>query len=94
MKIKILVIVAILSVVFMVFTTVVAFALSDSKCDEGWVEETYYVGAGETLWSIGKDVCVESVDVRMWINEVIDLNGMNNSTLYVGQEIIILVPVE
>ena len=51
----------------------------------------YYVEEGDNLYSICKRVCGERVDYRDWVKYVKEINGKNNSTIYVGE--IITIPV-
>lgn len=59
-----------------------------------WVEETYTVSKGDSLWLIADTYCPETVDRREWIDEVQALNDMQGATIYPGQELTILAPVE
>ena len=77
---------------FVVFAFVTMSLGSTMKRVE-WEEIEYCVSAGETLWDIAQEYCPESVDCREWINAVLDLNGMQDSTLYAGDVLTVLVPV-
>ena len=59
-----------------------------------WNQESYTVKAGDSLWSISADYCPDGVDRREWVEEVRELNCMDDSTIYPGQKITVLVPAE
>lgn len=67
-------------------------ALSPTIDDVAWREDTHTVRRGETLWSISKLYCPNSVDRREWIDEIKQLNNISD-TIYEGEEIIVLVEV-
>ena len=53
--------------------------------------DSYTVGSGETLWSIASAFTAPGEDVRDTIDELAALNGMADTALVAGQQI--LVPV-
>lgn len=59
-----------------------------------WREDVYTVEGGDSLWELSGKYCPDTVDRREWIDEVQALNGMQSSTIYAGQKIIILEPVK
>jgi hypothetical protein len=59
-----------------------------------WVEETYRVQSGDSLWALSSVYCPDSVDRREWIEEVRSLNGLTSSFIYAGQELTVLAPAE
>ena len=54
-----------------------------------WEVVVYCVEQGETLWNIGREECPYDVDIRDWIDNVLNLNGMENSRINEGQRILI-----
>lgn len=50
---------------------------------------TFMVTEGDSLWSIGKQYCPEYMDIRKYIHEIMKLNDMQDTTLYVNETIII-----
>lgn len=68
-------------------------ALSSTLDMEKFEEKDYKIVQGDTLWALAEKHCPPDVDCREWIQAVIDLNGMQNSSIMAGQEIIILVGV-
>lgn len=54
-----------------------------------YIQETYYVHTGDTLWDLSAEYCDANQDRREWVYEVSKLNGTAN--IRGGQEIIILV---
>lgn len=59
-----------------------------------WREAPYWVQAGDSLWSISGEYCPDGVDRREWIAEVQELNGLEDSVVYPGQRLTVLVPGE
>lgn len=57
--------------------------------DTGVHEITITADAGDTLWSICKPYCPEGMDVRLFIDKVKYENGITNSCLEIGQEIVV-----
>ena len=72
---------------------IIEIAISPTLDDVTWYEETHTVKRGETLWSISKLYCPESVDRKEWISEVKQLNDIGDN-IYEGNEIIVLVEAE
>lgn len=78
-----------------VYATVACFRSAFSSTMDGvqWEQENYCVESGDTLWSIGATYCPNGVDVREWIEEVKEINGLSNSMIYPRDRLIVLVPV-
>ena len=49
------------------------------------------VESGDSLWSIATDHIEKGKNIRSYVYEIADLNGINDNTIYAGQTI--LVPV-
>lgn len=64
--------------------TVVTFADSYSLDIDKYEVTTYCVKQGDTLWGIAERYCSNSDDIRVWINEVEDLNDCT-ANIYPGQ---------
>lgn len=54
--------------------------------------ETHVVAPGETLWQIASSVAAPGEDVRVVVDELVELNGLGGAGLQAGQQI--LVPVD
>ena len=50
---------------------------------------TFVVSEGDSLWSIGKLYCPEGMDIRKYIHQIMELNNMQDTTIYVYESIII-----
>lgn len=53
--------------------------------------ETYIVKDGDTIWEIAQYYCGNSIDIRIAINQIEEINDISNSTIYNGDSL--LVPV-
>ena len=58
-----------------------------------WDVEYHIVQNGESLWTIGKKYCPSNIDVRYWVSEVEELNGIGQF-IYAGDKIKVLVEKE
>lgn len=47
------------------------------------------VSAGDTVWSIAKEIAPKNSDVRKLVHKIIDENCIVNGNIYSGQELII-----
>lgn len=54
-----------------------------------YVQESYTVHSGDTLWDLSAEYCDKDQDRREWIADVSKLNG--DSVIKAGEEITILV---
>lgn len=79
-------------IAILIIIALVNMGLSPTLDDVNWREEKHIVRRGETLWSISKLYCSDSVDRREWIDEIKQLNNIGD-TIYEGEEIIVLVEV-
>lgn len=57
-----------------------------------WQEQEYIVQTDDTLWGIGSAYCPENVDIREWIDEVQEINGLSDSCIHAGDKLVIIVP--
>lgn len=73
--------------------TVLVLSLGSTMDSVEWGLYQHIIEPGETLWEIAQEYCPESVDCREWIRAVIDLNGMQDGTIYAGDVLTVLVPV-
>ena len=79
-------------IAILIIIALVNMGLSPTLDDVNWQEAKHVVRRGETLWSISKLYCSDSVDRREWIDEIKQLNNIGD-TIYEGDEIIVLVEV-
>lgn len=86
--------VSVLLVIAIVGVLVLNFAFQSTMERVDWLEETYRVQSGDSLWAISGRYCPDNVDRREWIAEVQDLNGLTSSVIYPGQRLTVLVPAE
>lgn len=59
-----------------------------------WREDTYTVRSGDSLWAISSGYCPAEVDRREWIEEIRALNNLSSGTIYPGQVLTVLAPIE
>lgn len=52
---------------------------------------TYIVSDGDTIWGIAQCYCGNSIDIRIAVNQIEEINGISNATIYSGDSL--LVPV-
>ncbi len=57
--------------------------------DTGVHEVTVTADSGDTMWSICESYCPQGMDLRLFIDKVKYENGITNSSLSIGQEIVI-----
>lgn len=57
--------------------------------DTGVHEAVIIADSGDTLWSICEPYCPEKMDLRLFIDKVMYINDLDNSSLSIGQEIVI-----
>ena len=53
--------------------------------------ETYIVSDGDTIWGIAQYYCGNCIDIRIAVNQIEEINGISNATIYSGDSL--LVPV-
>lgn len=87
---------AFMILIALIIVAVLLFAkVLESTTDQiEWYEETYIVRRGDTLWEIADQYCPANVDKREWIYEVKCLNGLEDSSIYPGQRLRVMAPVE
>lgn len=54
-------------------------------------EETYFVKEGDTLWSYADDHCPKDMDIRKYIQVIVDYNDKDSANIDVGE--IVNVPI-
>ena len=74
----------ILAAITILFTCTVA-----TLADNGVHEVTITADSGDTMWSICEPYCPEGMDIRLFIDKVMYENHITNSSLSIGQEIVI-----
>ena len=82
------------SIFTLIFITIIAFMCLSSITNKDEVISSqiqYTVSKCERLWDIAEQYKRPDQDIREYIYEIRKLNNMENSTIYEGQEIIIIV---
>lgn len=51
--------------------------------------DTVYITEGDTLWAIATTNLKRGSDIRKYIHDIRQLNDLETSTLYVGQQLIV-----
>lgn len=54
-------------------------------------EETYFVEEGDTLWSYAENNCPDDMDIRKYIQIIVDYNNKDSASIEVGE--IVNVPI-
>lgn len=77
---------------FMVLTLVLTLMASSVFSNPGSESDKYTVVSvtvqpGDTLWSIGREYKPEGKDLREYVYEIADNNGIDDCNLYAGQTI-------
>ncbi|MBQ4517100.1 MAG: LysM peptidoglycan-binding domain-containing protein [Clostridia bacterium] len=73
-----------LIVVFLLFACSIG-----TLADDGSSRITVIADTGDTLWSICQEYKPADMDLRLYIDKVMYLNQLDNSSLSIGQEIIL-----
>lgn len=61
-------------------------------CSEKEVStQTYMVSPGDTLWSIATEYCPKNIDKRDYISDIIELNHIEDCTIYPHRSIQVIV---
>lgn len=76
-------------IVILIFIVIIGKTNQQEKIN--WVEESYVIGQGETLWDIAEEYN-ENTDIRDYIYQLKQINSnIDAGNLHEGQEIKILV---
>ena len=70
----------------LILIVAVLFSCIESR---NWIEETYVVECGDTLWDIAKEYCPDDMSFREYINLIKTRNDIT-ADIYEGDSIIIL----
>lgn len=76
----------IIAALFMLFNSICNFTFGSKNIET----KTVIVERYDTLWSIAEDVCkasTEDLNVQNVIIEIKNINNLNSSEIYVGQEL-------
>lgn len=78
--------VMILATIFVLFNSIGSFTFGSKNIET----KTIMVQRHDTLWSIAEDVCkasTEDLNVQNVIIEIKNINNLNSSDIYIGQEL-------
>jgi nucleoid-associated protein YgaU len=50
---------------------------------------THVVAAGDSLWNLAASVAPEGADLRRVVDHILELNGLDDATIYPGQRILL-----
>lgn len=73
----------------LIVLAVAVLLIGSLKPEKATRYEPYVIGSGDTLWDIAKEFTPEDRDCRDTIAEIEEVNGIDNSTIYAGQVIIV-----
>lgn len=82
---------SILVLLFLIIILVFGFSNSFTKKEIKTTECDYIVSKGERLWDIAEQYKRPDQDIREYIYEIKKLNGLDESTIYEGQTIKVIV---
>ena len=77
--------------VLLIYSCYITSAYLNTMDKSSYKEQTYYVRAGDTIWSIGQRYKYDTDDIRKWVNKVMEINNMSSADIDTGMEITILV---
>ena len=80
--------------VLLIYSCYVTSAYLNVMDKSSYKEQTYYIRAGDTLWTIGQRYKSDADDIRKWVDEVMKINNMASADIDTGMEITILVDSE
>ena len=86
-KIKVILIIA--TVVLLISMTVILTTIQKYT----FVETTYIVEQGDSLWSIASNYCPDSMDLRSYIHKIQEENNID-SLIYPGQKLTVFLVIE
>jgi LysM repeat protein len=82
--------IGVIAIIILIIMMLISAAVKDMpKYEEN--HKTIYVSKNETLWSIAEEYKKPNQDVREYIYEIKKINDMDNSIIFEGQELIIIV---
>jgi len=79
------------SALFLVWLTITGGVFLSGSPVRGEVSQpaTVIVNNGDTLWGLAKNHAPRGIDIRHYLDEVLQKNGLTNMIIYPGQEIIL-----
>jgi|GEM_PF-1889499 len=83
-------IINILSLAIIISGFLYLYTKNNEKVEENYIESSYIVQKGETLWSIAGVHVTKTEDRRVYIHQIKKLNDLESSNLQIGQKLIIL----
>lgn len=80
----------ILSLAIIISTFLLLYTNKNKESEINYIESSYIVQKGDTLWRIARDNVPGEEDKRIYIHEIKELNNLESSNLHIGQKLIIL----
>lgn len=81
----------IFTIIFIIIVSFICLNQLFNKEEIKSTEMQYTVSKGERLWDIAEQYKRPDQDIREYIYEIKKLNNMENSTIYEGQELTIII---
>ena len=78
-------------IVAIALTAIITSSLMSSPYLVQVDEETYFVEEGDTLWGYADDHCPEDMDIRKYIQIIVDYNDKDSANIEIGE--IIYLPI-
>ena len=72
-----------------IVAVLVISVLSLIEPDYNFEETTYVVQTGDCLWSIAENYCPASMDTRDYVSLIMERNGLHNSVIHPGQQLVV-----
>lgn len=81
----------IFTIIFIIIVSFICLNQLFNKEEIKTTEIQYIVSKGERLWDIAEQYKRPGQDIREYIYEIKKINNMENSTIYEGQELTIII---
>jgi len=81
---------AIIAIAAVVYIALLIYFSQAPQSDMTIAKEVYTVRSGDTLWEIADGYCPDTYDKRIWIDDVIRINGMDDAIILPGDALTVI----